>query len=65
MQKPETNNKTLPTRLPPLHYVQKITEICYRLEKTEKSLILTSSSTGIELSKELIFQIYIKIDVDF
>ena len=49
-----------------MHYVQKITEICYRLEKkTVKSSTLTASSTGIELSKELIFMIYIKIDVDF
>ena len=34
-------------------------------KKTEKISTLTASSTGIELSKELIFQIYIKIDVDF
>ena len=34
-------------------------------KKLKKSLVLTASHTGIELSKELIFQIYIKIDVKF
>ena len=36
----------------------KKSEICYWLEKTEKSSTLTASSTGIDLSKELVFRIY-------
>ena len=39
---------------------KKTTEICYRFEKNWKSYIKKK-----EFSKELIFWIYIKIDVDF